>query len=192
MMKTCFLSLLAMLLLGSVASAGGPVMVEDRLACDDTEVRVFTTCTSDPMAPLDAPCIEQHFLFVNEKEKVSRRVPASGRLREVYGAHGVKMGKRLDAMAEDWACMGGRDNKSFVLIESSTGGNCSRCEWDEIFDLKGHRLASSKVPESVGKKEAERINDVFDRKYDALGLPMPWPDSSFQSFRIFEHPYKPE
>ena len=192
MMKTFFLSMLAMLLLSSVASAKDPVMVEDRLACEDTEVRVFTTCTSDPTVPLDAPCTEQHFLFVNEKEKMSRRVPASGRLREVRGAHGVKMGKRLDALAEDWACMKGRDNKSFVFIGYYTGGICDRCEWWEIFDLKGRRLASSKVPESVGEKEAERIRHAFIRKNNALGLPRRWPDSAFQWFRIFEHPYKPE
>ncbi len=191
MMKTCFLSLLAILFVGSVASARDPVMVEDRLVCEDTEVRVFTTCTSDSTVFMNAECTEQHFLFVNEKEKMSRGIPASGRLREIYGAHGVKMGKRLDALAADWACLRGRD-KSFVLIGYANGGNCSRCEWDEIFDLRGRRLASSKVPESVGEKEERRINDAFDRKYDALGLPMPWPHSSFQPFRIFEHPYRPE
>src|SRR5208337_123201 len=73
--KTCFLFALVMLLLGSVASAGGPVTVEDRLVCGGTEVRVFTTCTFDPALPVASPCIEQHFLFVNDKEKVSRRIP---------------------------------------------------------------------------------------------------------------------
>jgi hypothetical protein len=192
MMKTCFLSLLAMLLLGSVASARDPVMVEDRLVCEDTEVWVFTTCTFDPTLPVASPCIEQHFLFANENEKMPRRIPASGRLREVYGAHGVKMGKQLDALAKDWACLKGHDNESFVVIGCSTGGNCPRCEWYDIFDLRGRRLASSKIPEWAGKKEERRINDAFDRKYDALGLPVPWPNSSFGWFRIFEHPYKPE
>jgi hypothetical protein len=87
----------------------------------------------------------------------------------------------------DWACLKGR-NETFVLIGYTRGGICSRCQWDEIFDLEGHMLASSEVPPSAKKKEEERIKGAFYKKYRALGLPMPWPDSSFQLFRGFEYP----
>ncbi len=162
----------------------------DELSCGDVKVQAFTTCTSCSTVLTDSECTEQHFLFINSNEEMSRKVTASGQLKERYAAHGKKMGKWLDALAGAWACLRGRHG-SFVIIGYANGGNCPHCEWYEIFDLKGHMLASSRVPTTATKKGEERIRDAFGRKYNALGLPMPWPDSSIRLFRIFEHPYKP-
>ena len=165
---------------------------EDKLVCENTEVRVFTTCPSDSKNVLDSDCIEQYFLFVDMNKKTTRKVRASGRLERIYeDVPGREMEKSLESLALDWACLRGRDG-SYVLIGYSNGGNCVRCEWDEIFDLKGHRLASSEVRPSAKNKEEERILEAFDKKYEALGLPLPWPHSSFQLFRYLKHSYKPD
>jgi hypothetical protein len=175
-----------LLLFASICYAGDLATVEDRFVCGNTEVRVFTTCGSDPEADFYMECTEQHFLFVDRDGKVLARVPGSARLSQ--RDDGKDMGTWLDFLARDWACLKGR-NSPFVVIRYWNGGNCSRCDWDEIFDLKGHRLATSEVPPWVNEKEEERIGKAFYKKYDALGLPMPWPHSSFQWFRVFEHPY---
>jgi len=183
-----FLSALTILLFGSIVSASDLYTAQDRLVCKNTEVRAFTTCTSDSTVAMDAECTEQHFLFADRDGKVLARVPGSARLSQRLRDDGKDMGTWLDALARDWACLKGR-NSPFVVITYWNGGNCSRCDWDEIFDLKGHRLATSEVPPWVNEKEEERIGKAFYKKYDALGLPMPWPHSSFQWFRVFEHPY---
>jgi hypothetical protein len=183
-----FLFAITLLLFASVVYASDLATVEERLLCGNTEVRVFSTCGSDPKADLFGECTEQHFLFADRDGKVLARVPGSARLSQRLRDDGKDMGTWLDALAVAWACLRGRDS-SFVVITYSNGGNCTRCEWYEIFDLKGHRLATSEVPPWVNEKEEERIGKAFYKKYDALGLPTPWPDSSFQWFRVFEHPY---
>ena len=181
-----FLFALTILLFGSVVSASDTSTMEDRLVCKNTEVRVFTTCSTDPLAIFALECTEQYFLFVDVNKKTSTRISASGQLKERYGAQGRKMGNWLDALALEWACLRG-SNEAVVLIGYTRGGICSRCQWYEIFDREGRMLASSKVPPLAKKKEEERINEAFYKKYDALGLPMPWPDSSLQLFRGFEY-----
>jgi hypothetical protein len=94
-----FLVALFILLFGSSVSASDLVTMEDRLVCKNTEVRVFTTCSSDPLATFDLKCTEQYFLFVDANKKTSMRVSASVQLKERYGAHGRKMGNWLDALA---------------------------------------------------------------------------------------------
>ncbi len=182
-----FLSALAILSLSSVVSAGDLYTAEDRLVCGDTEVRASTTCTSASDTVLSSECSEEYFVFSNSKEKVSRRISASGRLRERYGNHGKWMGKWLDALASEWACLKGGKG-SYILIYYANGGNCNRCEWYEIFDLHGNMLATDKVGPQATHNEEERITKAFDKKYDALNLPMPWPHSSFQTIRRFEKP----
>jgi hypothetical protein len=183
-------SVLAITLLrfATVCYAGDLATVEERLVCGNTEVRVFTTCGSKPEADFFMECTEQHFLFADRDGKVLARVRGSGQLRQRLRDDGKDMGTWLNGLAVDWACLRGR-NSSVVLISYSSRGNCSGCEWDEILDLKGHRLASSEVPPRVKEKEEERIGKAFDKTYDALGLPMPWPYSLFQRIRAFEHPY---
>jgi len=183
-----FVFAITLVLFASVCYASDLATVEDRLVCGNTEVRVFTTCGSKPEADLFMECTEQHFLFVDRGGKILARVPGSARLSQRLRDDGKDMGTWLDALARGWACLKGR-NSSFVVITYWNGGNCSRCEWYEIFDLKGHRLATSEVPPWVSEKKEERIGKAFGKKYDALGLPMPWPHSSFQWLRIFEHPY---
>jgi hypothetical protein len=183
-----FLFVLAILSLSSVVSARDLYTAEDRMVCGDTEVRASTTCTSDSDGLVISDCLEQHFVFSNLTEKVSRKISASCRLRERYGNHGKKMGKWLDIPAFDWACLKGRDGSSYILIGYFNGGICDRCEWDEIFDLHGNRLATDEVGPQATHNEEERIIHAFNKKYRALHLPMPWPDSSFKTIRRFEKP----
>jgi hypothetical protein len=180
------LSLFAILIFVTTTFAGDLSTMEDRLSCGTTEVRAFTTCRVTPTSVFDSECAEQYLLFANSKTGTSVKVPASGQLRERRGAHGKNMGTWLDALACEWGCLKGRANRTLVLIEYWNGGICDECEWDEIFDLEGHRLATSKVPFRTKEKEARRIRDTFYKKYRELGLPMPWPETSFHRFTVFD------
>ena len=133
-----------LLLFASICYASDLATVEDRLVCGSTEVRVFTTCGSNPKADLFGECTEQHFLFADRGGKVLTGHTIRTTQSEVRD-DGKDMGTWLDALAVAWACLRGRDS-SFVVISYSNRGNCSRCEWYEVFDLKGHRLATSEVP----------------------------------------------
>jgi len=71
----------------------------------------------------------------------------------------------------------------YVVINYWTGGNCGTCEWSEAFDLKGRRLFTDKAENELAMG---RIARRFDRKWDSLGLPNPWPRNSFTRIKVLK------
>lgn len=135
----------------------------DELSCGEVKVKVVTTCTDERSPQPD--CIRQHFVFSNQETGASVKVQGSGRL--VKGDPPENFAS-LDALAVHWACVKGKAGP-YVLIDYSTGGRCDSCQWHELFDLKGKRLATSQVVDPYGP------DTRFTKKWDSLGLPEPWP-----------------
>ena len=183
-----FLPLFSILLFGSVVLADDLSTLEEGFVCESTQFRVSTTCASDPEAPFDLRCAEQHFIFADANGKILAKMPASGQVKEKVGVDGRKMGQWLDALAMQGACLKGRDG-SFVVIGYITTILFSSVHgWDEIYDLKGHMLASSRVTEQASKEERDRIVDAYYTTYQAMGLPeLP---GNFHWFRNFKDPLR--
>jgi hypothetical protein len=149
----------------------------DELSCGDAKVQAVTTCALEPN-PHFPECTEQHFLFFNRRAGTSVRVKASGEpAEEQFGAFTM-----LGGLAGEWACVRGKAGL-YVVIGYWTGGNCGTCEWSEVFDLTGKRLVTDKRDNEL---EINRIGRRFDRKWDSLGLPNPWPSNSFTRIKVLK------
>jgi hypothetical protein len=168
-----FFSIL-LLFMSTAVSGEGLYTRKDELQCGDVLVQAFTTCTQEPVALLP-DCTEQHFIFSNQRTGTSVRIKASGEKAEEQ----IGTMKILSGLAGDWACIQGKAGL-YVILNYWTGGNCGPCEWSEVFDLKGRRLATDR-----GAK-TEANNGRFKKKWDALGLPQPWPRNSFTSIKVLK------
>ncbi len=180
-----FLFALTILLFTSAVFGDDLSTLEEGFVCENIKFQVSTTCASDPEAPFDLRCAEQHFIFADANGKILAKVPGSGELREKTGLHGKKMGQWLDSLATRGACLKGRDG-SFVLIGYLTTQLFDPIPgWEEIYDLNGHMLASSRVVGPVANEEKERIEKEYYKTYRALALPLPYavPDQGFRNFK---------
>jgi hypothetical protein len=162
------------LFLCTAASGEGLDTRKDELQCGDVLVQAFTTCTREEVI-LFPDCTEQHFIFSNQRTGTSVRIKGS----EEKAEEQIGTLKILSGLAGDWACIRGKAGL-YVILNYWTGGNCGPCEWSEFFDLKGRRLATDK-----GAK-TEANNGQFKKKWDALGLPQPWPRNSFTSIKVLK------
>ncbi len=182
-----FLFALTILLFASAVFGDDLSTLEEGFVCENIKFQVSTTCASDPEAPFDLRCAEQHFIFADANGKILAKVPASGQLREKTGLHGRKMGQWLDGLAMRGSCLKGRDG-TFVVIEYINTQLFSPIPgWEEIYDLKGNMLASSRVPGPVADEEKERIRKAYYKTYLAMGLP---PFHDFEQFRNFKDPLR--
>ena len=182
-----FVFALTILVCVSVVFADGLSTLEEGFVCENIKVQVSTTCASDPEAPFDQRCAEQHFIFADANGKILAKVPASGQLREKTGLDGKKMGQWLDGRAIRGSCLKGRDG-TFVVIEYiGTQLFTPIPGWEDIYDLKGNMLASSRVPEPVVNEEKERIQKAYYKTYLSMGLP---PFHDFEQFRNFKDPLR--
>jgi hypothetical protein len=91
--------------------------------------------------------------------------------------------KWITAFAWSWACVRGKGN-SYVIILYTTGGNCSGCEWAEIYDLDGNMIVSNKG------YPIEEKNNEFKGIYEKLELPNQWPRSSFSNIQYLKEDFK--
>ncbi len=134
----------------------------DELPCGNTVVQAFTTCTADSRDDRSAVCTEQHFLFVNKKTGVSVRVQGPG---EPLDVRGQKIGARRGGFVTEWACFPGRREVYIgFLVSGWKLGRGDGIPCYELFDLKGRRVGSDKIPGSKEEKEFRRI-------WRSLGLP---------------------
>jgi hypothetical protein len=150
----------------------------DELSCGDVRVRAFTTCTKETGGPIP-DCTEQHFLFSNQRTGISVRIPASGRLILPDSDEPKETMKILNGVAASWACVRGKAGP-YVIMNYYTGGTCETCEWSEVFDANGRRLLTDKSDKDPTDKEVKR----FNKKWDSLGLPNPWPWNSFTLIKL--------
>jgi hypothetical protein len=118
-----------------------PYSRTSQLLCDGVKIQVVTQCLDD--SNLATPdCTMQTFSFLDKSGERTVSKPASGKSVTVKDAKGKSVGRYLDALATDWLCLKGRV-QSYLVVWYSTGGNCDECEWQEVLDLKGKRLAST-------------------------------------------------
>jgi hypothetical protein len=82
-----------------------------------------------------------------------------------------------DGATDHWACVPGAA-RDYLLLWSNNGGNCPECEWVDIVDLDGSLLVRGR--HANGKSN----NAEFQRIYQKLGLPEPFPDSGFQAIPL--------
>jgi len=165
------------LLLVSVASGEELYTRTDELSCGDAKVQAVTTCTEETN-PYFPRCTGQHFIFSNQRGRTSVRVKASGE----PGDDRIGTMPALGGLAGNWACVKGKAGL-YILIDYWTGGNCETCEWCEVFDLKGRKVLTDKTDKYV-KTDREMVR--FNKKWDSLGLPDPWPEDSFISIKVLK------
>ncbi len=159
----------------------------DQLPCGGAKVQVLTTCTEKSEEIDYGDCIEQRFLFVNERTGAVVRVKSSGHPVPDH-VNGKRIGVWLDALAGDWACIQGKAG-SYAVVRYRFGGMSSfeGHAWYEVFDENGRELASDKEIEWDEKDaKTHRIIAGFERTWHLLGLPDPWPFDSFTSIEIFK------
>jgi hypothetical protein len=135
------------------------------IKCEDIFVKIKTECLSDSMRSFHF-CISQEILLISANDARSIRIPVSGILTKTNFAP-LPI---LNALVSEIACVKGY-KKSYLIIGYYTGGNCAECEWDEIFDLDGNKLVSSKGIRGSYEK--------FNKTCEELGLPKKWPSSLF-------------
>jgi hypothetical protein len=171
---TLLLFLTLPLIVSGVACGEGFYTRTDELSCGNTKVRAFTTCAgnSDPRGS----CTEQHFVFSDETTGAFVKVPASGETAAGANFEG-RMGVWLYGVAWQWACLKGKTG-AYVVMTYANGGNCDTCEWVEIFDLKGRRLATDGGP----KTNANIAR--FNKTWGSLGLPRLWPEKAFANIKL--------
>jgi hypothetical protein len=136
----------------------------DELSCGNTLVQAFTTCAEDSRNVHTAVCTEQHLLFVNKKSGAFVRVDGLGKTVVDRDLSGGKIDIRHDALAREWACLESRTG-SYVFIEYiRTPTKSDRyIEWEELFDLKGRRLASNMENEGPEPDSSPDLRKAWQR-----------------------------
>jgi hypothetical protein len=152
------LTLGLILTLGSRLSYAG---ITD-MYCGGMKIQAVTRCVGES-SPAIPDCAEQTFSFVDDATGKKVSSPAAGQLVAVKNAKGELIGKYLDALATGWVCARGR-TQSYLIVWYNTGGNCPECEWQEILDLNGKKIAST-LP-----KTKKNLKSYKGRWVD-LGLP---------------------
>lgn len=139
---------------------------ESNLSCGSVDIRIVTKCF-ESQNNLFPACFEQNVSFIDNKNDVI--LSTIERPGEVA----------LAELAMSWACVTGK-NEQFLLIGYYNGGNCEDCEWYELFDLSGHKLASS------NNKLRDNGSDSFEHVHKKLRLPKIWPRESFVKIPLLE------
>lgn len=143
--------------------------VMDELACGDVKalaVRIRSRdTTQDSFSMFKA--IDQRIYFIDK----------AGRIVLVRDSWDYEMKpKRIKSTGYiypvlSWECTGDNRGKSYIIIYLWDGGMHSGAEWAEIYNLDGGLVASnySEKPEDF-----RRINDLFEKKQEELGIHYDW------------------
>ncbi len=115
----------------------------DELSCGDTLVQAFTTCTEDSIDAKTARCFDQHFFFVNKKTGAFTRMEGSGKYITQRDPGG-KIEIQYEHLATAWACETGETGLYIYVGVAGSREKQYIDIWDELWDLKGRRLASTK------------------------------------------------
>ncbi len=155
--------------------AQGTYVKSTEIKCENINVQIKTQCLSDSKGPFPF-CISQEILLTRATDARIIRIPTSAKLTKTD----FEPLPTLDALVSEIACVKGY-KKSYLLIGYYTGGNCDECEWYEIFDLDGNKLASSE--KIKGQKGSD---EKFKKTYEELGLPKKWPRSLFVDVNLMK------
>jgi hypothetical protein len=153
----------------SICSAGNIQQIKNEYLCDDTKVTIISDCDRDELPPYFPSCNKQSIMFSRQGKDIT--VKASGKLTSVRDGKGRVIGKWLDAVISSVACVQGK-NKHYLLLSYYTGGNCEQCEWYDIYDLNGSRLAGGSSRNDKRKTNAT---------YKKLEMPKEWSWSLFKN-----------
>lgn len=176
-MAGIFLYFLA--LMGGAARGEGLYTREDELSCGNAMVQAFTTCTEDSKEVYASVCTDQHFLFIDRATGAFVRVEGPGKPVVERDPHGRWIRVERNGLARDWACLQGRKGVYVVMMYTAwkpgKDHTANSESWEEILDLKGKRLASTKGPGWA--------KDKFFKTWFSLGLmPYPYPYPPFDAF----------
>lgn len=160
----------------SYSYAGATYEKLTEINCSNTIVQVSTRCLDNDQGSFPF-CVKQELVFNNVTDAKTIRQPASG----ILVKNNYRSIDALDALISKIACVKGRE-KSYLLIQYYNGGNCDECEWNEIFDLAGNKLSTSKKVKGLNNDDI-----VFEKTYEELGLPKPWPRSSFINVNLLKN-----
>ena len=152
----------------------------DELECGGTKVVAETTCTADSK-PTFKTCTKQTISFKDMKKggEIIKKIH-----NENLGGADERVGKNIDAFIWRWACVRGKD-RSYLVLEFATGGSCAGCEWDEIYQIDGKKVASKKSKNRTQEAIQEAV-EKFQRTYRALGIEK-LPRSLFQRIKILKN-----
>jgi len=132
------------------------------MMCGDTKVNIITECYDD--SAILPHCTKQDIEF--KPKDINKNITQA------------TIGKEGDYfLATSWACVKGK-SQAYLLINYNTGGNCEDCEWTELFDLHGKKMANNRG------KTTGKANKHFEKIYKQIGLPQSWPRSSFDHIPI--------
>jgi len=145
------------------------------IKCENIIVKIKTECSSDSMRSFPF-CVSQEILLTSANDARTIRIPTSAKLTKENN----NSIPTLDALVSEIACVKGY-KKSYLLIGYYGGGNCDECEWYEICDLAGNKLASRKKIKGL-KGSYEK----FKKTYEELGLPKKWPRSLFVDVNLMK------
>jgi hypothetical protein len=152
----------------------------DELSCGNTVVQAFTTCTEDSHDVDTAVCMEQHFLFTDKKTGASVRLEGSGDPIVDRGFAGGKTRILYNGLTRNWACLTGRAGFYVYVRVTRRIPTDTGYTWDELWDLRGRRLAST-------KGDSDKIWKRFYRIWDSKDLPThPLPDYAFVPIQLFK------
>jgi len=167
-------------LTGGTVRGGELYTRTDELSCGNTVVQAFTTCTEDSHDVDTAVCTEQHFLFVDKKTGASVRVQGPGKPVVPRHIGGGKMGAHYNGLAREWTCLESRAGFFVFIGFVRNPGADNGHSWEELFDLKGRRLASNEG----GSHEAWHR---FYKIWESRDLPVhPLPTMDFVPIQIFK------
>lgn len=155
------------------------VTAVDELECGGGKVIAETTCTADSKRTFKT-CTKQSISF--EDMKSGGKV-----VKKIYNkntAFDEQFGKHINAFIWRWACTRGKD-RSYLVLEFATGGSCAGCEWDEIYQIDGKKVASKKSKNRTQEAIQEAV-EKFQRTYRALGIEK-LPRSLFQRIKILKN-----
>ena len=154
----------------SVCWAGSSQSIVSEFACNDAKVTIVSVCDKESFGPFPF-CTQQNITLSKQGKKIP--IKADGKLTPEHDRNGKITAHLLDAVVSGIACVKGKD-KDYILMSYYTGGNCEQCEWYNIYDLDGHRLAGGS---SRGAKKK------FSSIYKKLGLPEAWPEDKFKRIK---------
>ena len=126
--------------------------VQTDFSCGGVDVKVITHCIYKEK---DLPCLLSDYqnIIIGNKKIVSSSTLL-----------------KLDHLISEITCYKSKDNKWFIELYYSNLGNCSTCEYYELYDINGNLVATDRKKFRVIYKrdyvkvvESKNFNEVFNK-----------------------------
>lgn len=107
---------------------------KNEMTCADVKVTVFSNCQNAPDVSANSFCVAQKITFVDaagkeaKKKNLLDKEPARGDFHVLGSIR----------------CVAGKNNKPYLFMIFSNGGNCDTCEIDAVMDLRGKWIRHDK------------------------------------------------